>query len=626
MAGGAQKKIAGLATATSDFAKQHSTSAKIAQNSYVGLQDQLRRLEDLQKRAWDTKHIQNYQKAIESTKKKISEWEAKKALPTAPQSMFSKFKGQFTEGLSQIPLPGGGNILGMLKNPALLAAAAATVAFTFGKAAAESAMNWEYGMKKINATAQLPLPVLNKLDDRLTEIGSHSGGNFARVPESYEKILSVTGKVNMSLDILQVAIKGAKAGFTDLDLVGESLARTMAVVGTQNTTAQQVMDTLLKAKAVGAGEFKDFAQYLPQLTAAGRNMGVTLEQTAGLFAYMTFTGQSAADSAMLLQNAFTALQKNDIIKGLKKYGILMFNPDGSRRAIDRVLIDLSNKISKFSDENKTKFFADIGLNDAQARIAIGALTASSENLKRIMGDVASAAGETDRQLAMTGNRKTTWAEIGDQWAAIGKDIGKVLLPLVDVLGQVIEGAIQGIKDLMSLDFWNFVGTDKKSIDGMKDDIRKTNAYNQALREYKANYKDDPLLTKLFSPVDRENISNGTALQADMPLIKGSPTERYNRFFKKRYDAWYKLFGGEDKNKIIAGELEAGVMPPAKPDPSAGSNSENDTLGGSRGPKTLIMNLDIKNYFKKDDEKVKNKHTDDIVDAGRDALIILGGNQ
>lgn len=598
-AGGAQRKIASLATATSDFAKQHSASAKIAQNSYIGLQDRLRQLEGLQQRAWDTKHIQNYQKAINKVKADISAWEAKKTLPSTPQSWFSKVKGQVGEGLSQINLPGGNNLMGMLRNPALIGGAVALMAYQASKSTAELAINWEYGMKKINATAQLPTSTLDKLDKRLTTIGENSGGNFSRIPESYEKILSVTGKVNQSLDILQVAVDGAKAGFTDLDIVGQALANTMAVVGTQNTTASHVMDTLLKAKAVGAGEFTDFAQYIPLLTAAGKVMGVTFEKTAGLFAYMTFKGQTAANAAVLIQNVFSALQKKDITKGLKENGILVFNKDGSRRQIDEIINDLTKKVGKLSDEGKNNFFNKIGLVDVQARTGLSELISDAKAFKNIMTDVSNAVGETNRQLAATSNFKTTWAEFGDETKRFGKDLGVYIIPVLDTL-------LQGVRS---------IGRELKSI--FSGEIFKK-SYWMDFEPYLQNKR-------------QENIRN-IAVDRTREYYKLSPDQKFNReqwafyssIYKQNMEANARL---RNKNNIVKGESDAGIVTDKKvTEDSINTPKEGEDLGGSRGPKTLIMNLDIKNFFQKGDEKVKNKHTDDIVDAARDALVVVGGNQ
>lgn len=365
----------------------------------------------------------------------------------ATQDKINKAQSALSGAANQIPAVNRG--MEMLNSNAVLYGAGIMAIGAGLQKATSLAYGYDLGMAKINATAQMSNDSLAKLKDRLKEIGSHSGGNFEKVPEAYEKILSQTGKVNLSLDILETSVKGAKAGFTEIDTVAGALAQTLSVVGENNTTAQEVMDTLLMAKGVGAGEFKDFAQYMPQLIASGANMGIAYKDTAGLFSYMTAKGQSAADSAMLMQNAFTALQKNDIMKGLKQKGVDLFDAKGMRRNIKDVFLDINEKLSGLTDKQKTKFFIDIGLNDAQAKNAFSVLTSDAQKFKSIMDSVNSATGETERQLAATANSARTWGDTWDEIKGWGESIGSYILPVIDKLVQGLSFTASMIKDLFT---------------------------------------------------------------------------------------------------------------------------------------------------------------------------------
>src|SRR5690606_15581899 len=134
------------------------------------------------------------------------------------------------------------------------------------------------------------------------DIGKNSASDLNQLPASFEAILSQTNDVALSMEVLKASVEGADAGFADLDTVSGAIAQSMNLVAKEGLNARQVLDTFMTAKRVGAGEFEDFAQYMPGLIAAGNNLGVTFNNTAGAFAYMTGMGQSAADSAMLMQN------------------------------------------------------------------------------------------------------------------------------------------------------------------------------------------------------------------------------------------------------------------------------------------------------------------------------------
>ncbi len=117
-------------------------------------------------------------------------------------------------------------------------------------------MSFDEGMAKINTTAQLTSDGVAKLKSDLITMGRDAGADLSTVPDAYEKILSQTGDVALSTDILKSSLKGAKAGFTDADIVAGALAQSLSLIGKENTNAQEVMDTFFAAKRVGAENLK----------------------------------------------------------------------------------------------------------------------------------------------------------------------------------------------------------------------------------------------------------------------------------------------------------------------------------------------------------------------------------
>lgn len=600
---GANKKMNEVANGMAKAAKSSDVMGREFKRNYNGLENTLSKLEARQKSAFSTKHILGYQRLIERTKAEMEKLNAVTAPPPQVLSRWGLLKNNLSAAASEVP--GLSHGMSLIKNPAVLAGAAVFALGAGLKKSVDLAADYNVGMAKINATAQLSTDVLGKLKDRLIEIGSHSGGNFELVPEAYEKILSQTGKVNLSLDITETAVKGAQAGFTEINTVAGALAQTLSVVGEKNTTANEVMDTLLKAKAVGAGEFTDFANYLPQLIAAGNNLSVNFKDTAGMFAYMTAKGQSASDSAMLMQNAFTALQKNEIIKGLGKKGIQLFDAGGSRKNIRDVFTDLAKKLDGMSDKSKTKFFIDIGLNDAQARNAFSVLTSDAGKFKEIMGDVNNALGETDRQLAVTANHARTWGDIGDEMKGWAVNIGDILLPLMDQFVTLINNAAAGWKSL----------------------------FNGEIFKDKDKYKQEKYI------IDYNLSKNKARELTEQKFGKGASMD-YSTQSGKFYDKWQTEFmkglsTTASKNNIdkkeSATEKALSNVNKGKPagDTSTSSNTSKSgaTVSDSNKVRNLTQNLYITNVIKVDQDtnmdKVKQKFTDLIVDAGRDGITTLG---
>lgn len=327
-------------------------------------------------------------------------------------------KGWFKDAFSNFP---GADFLA---NP-VVAASIAVGALT------SQAIGFETGMAKINATAQMSEAGIGQLQDRLLAMGAESSVDLNKIPDAFEKINSQVNDVPQSLSILESSLKGAKAGFADIDVVSGAVARTLSIVGKENTNAAEVVDTLMAAKRLGAGEFQDFANYVPGLIAAGKNLGIGFQDAAGLFAYMTAKGQDAANSTMLLQNVFTALSKSEIREGLKAQGISIYDNAGKLKDMGVIMNDVASKLTGMSDIEKTKWIEKIGLRDAQAKQGFSTLLSDVGLLNDIMSKTSNPVGETQKALDRTATTSQKLTAAWNRVAVMGIKLGGVILPIIN---------------------------------------------------------------------------------------------------------------------------------------------------------------------------------------------------
>lgn len=323
--------------------------------------------------------------------------------------------------------------IGGLVNP--LTVAATAIGF-----AAKSGMDIDEQFAKINITAQLEGADFDKLKADVIDVAKKNKVDISMAPGAYEKILSQTGDVDLSLQILDSTLKGSKAGFTDASVVADALAQTLSSVGKDAANADEILDTLFAAKRVGAGEFKDFANYIPGLVASGKSLQIGYKEVAGVYAYMTGKGNSAEKSAVYMKNMFSMLGRTEVTGKLSKAGVEVFDNGKIRSTVD-IFKDLNKVMSTMNGEQQAAFMEKIGVVDQEAKAAFSLMASEPEKLQTALTDCANASGEADRALALSASSAQRAAELWADFKNKLTEFGTAILPIVNAGIGALSGAM-----------------------------------------------------------------------------------------------------------------------------------------------------------------------------------------
>lgn len=336
---------------------------------------------------------------------------------------------KITGALSEIPNLNMGILssAGTLANPYVLAGAAVVAFGAYAVDSTRLANEWNKGMAKANVTIGETPEGLKRISEKLQQMPRY-GNDMMTIPETFNQIISGTGDVNKSMDIMQFALKGARAGFTDLNTVADAGVNIMNSVGNKVSGAKEVYDVLFATLNKGKGEFKDIADYLPRIIPYSNQLGVSFKETSAMFALMTAKGQTTEQSTMLLQNAFISLLDGKK-RGKMEQFVKVFD-NGKIRPFANIVGDLSNKMKGMSDQQRVNLLDKLGL-DAQAASAFSVLSQNADELKGFITYINNSSvgkGALEKALGDSKHAGDGVSRIKEKWDNLKMSLGQKIAP------------------------------------------------------------------------------------------------------------------------------------------------------------------------------------------------------
>ena len=315
-----------------------------------------------------------------------------------------------------------------IANPYVIAGAAVVAFGAYAADGTQKANEWNKGMSKANVTIGETPEGLKRISDQLQKMPLY-GTKMAVIPETFNQIVSGTGDVTKSMDILQYALKGSRAGFTDLATVADAGTNIMNSVGDKVSGAKEVYDVLFATLNKGKGEFKDIADYLPRIIPYSNQLGVSFKETSAMFALMTAKGQTTEQTTMLLQNAFISLLDGKK-RGKMEQFVKIFD-HGKIRPFANIIGDLSNKMKGMSDQQRVNLLDKLGL-DAQAASAFSVLSQNSDQLKDFIGYINNSSngkGALEKAFGDSKNAGDGVDRIKEKWEKLQMKLGQKIAPV-----------------------------------------------------------------------------------------------------------------------------------------------------------------------------------------------------
>ncbi|MCR4561252.1 MAG: phage tail tape measure protein [Bacteroidales bacterium] len=386
----------------------------------------------------------------DSTYLRASVLVAVKNLQRGLEGVKNKAKEAFEELQNKVPIVK--ETVEFLKNPITIGVGVAAGIGAAFKNAANLAMDWQKGMAQINVTADLPEDELNRMSNKMLDVGAKFSAPLEDVPAAFNKIISAGLTANQALEVLEPTLKAAKAGFVDVETVASAGVN---VMNSSGRSIDAVYDILFGTLQKGAASMGEIAAYLPTVVPTAKNAGASLEETAGAFAFLTAQGQNAASAATLLNGAFNSLSNPKLLSNFKAMGVQIYDAKGKMKPMSDIIESLGKKLDGLSDKKKAAKLASLGLDQTSAQ-AFAVMTQNVQKFKDTLDSVNNSDDALENSFNIATTAKDSWGIALNNIKVFAIKVGQAFLPVITKMGEwaaTLTGgiipAIKGVKDFIS---------------------------------------------------------------------------------------------------------------------------------------------------------------------------------
>ena len=330
-------------------------------------------------------------------------------------------------------------------------AAVGVAATIFGVEAVKSAASFETSMSNVETllvgTDEDMEALANSTQSLASEFGL-AGGELEAAAGLYQTVSAGITDTATATAFLEEATKASIGGSAELSSVIEASTKTMAAFGIEAEDSGRVFDVFAATVAAGQTTMDQLASAFPRVSASAGEMGVSLEETAGIFAGLTKVMASPEQAATALNSTLTKLIKptKEMQEALEFLGF-----ESGQAAIEE--LGLVGTLESLADVvgDDTESLAKLFNSEEALRAVLPLLGAASDDVAASIESVSDSTGMAQSQFEiMSGTSENLFNQmkntIGSAMTDIGDSILTELLPVITPLTEKFQTLINTITE------------------------------------------------------------------------------------------------------------------------------------------------------------------------------------
>lgn len=316
-------------------------------------------------------------------------------------------------------LSGIGSIASSAAKTAITAIAGISTALAgVATAAVKAGAEYETSLAKVGTIADTSVKSLSDLSGDILKLSNDTGEGAAGLNEALYSAISAGADTGHAVDLVAVAVKAARGGFTDTETAVDGLTSALNAYGMETADAQGLANKFLVTQNLGKTTFGQLAGSIGTVAPTANAAGVSVEELLASVASLTANGIGTSEAMTGMKAALSNVIKptGEAAKLAEQLGIDFSAASLQTKGWAGFLADLQEKTGGNTDQMATLFGSVEALNTV--------LTLTSEQgtalMTKTLGEMATnSTALDDAYETMSSTLEVTVQKIGTNLQNLG---------------------------------------------------------------------------------------------------------------------------------------------------------------------------------------------------------------
>lgn len=242
--------------------------------------------------------------------------------------------------------------------------AISTALATAAGAAVKVGAAYETSLAKVGTIADTSVKSLSDLSGDILQLSNDTGEGAAGLNEALYSAISAGADTEHAVDLVAVAVKAARGGFTDTETAVDGLTSALNAYGMETADAQGLANKFLVTQNLGKTTFGQLAGSIGTVAPTANAAGVSVEELLASVASLTANGIGTSEAMTGMKAALSNVIKptSEASKLAEQLGIDFSAASLQTKGWAGFLADLQEKTGGNTDQMATLFGSVEALN------------------------------------------------------------------------------------------------------------------------------------------------------------------------------------------------------------------------------------------------------------------------